>query len=185
MAKTIRYRYTRSEKRSIGILCLIILLVNLSSLIGNQLLESESTDLTASMPEPRLLELNSADSLQLLDLPGIGPAFSGRIIRYRNLLGGYFHKSQLLEVYGMDSIRYQGFEKLIQVDAGQLVRINLNTATFKELLRHPYIQYEMVRAFVRYRDRSGPLQKLEEVWSIPEWPDSLHGRLMPYLKLDE
>ena len=36
------------------------------------------------------IHLNTADSVQLLPLPGIGPVFAGRIIRYRNLLDGYY-----------------------------------------------------------------------------------------------
>ena len=52
-------------------------------------------------PRSLILELNSADSIQLLDIRGIGPVFASRIIRYRNLLGGYYVVTQLKEVYGM------------------------------------------------------------------------------------
>src|SRR5665647_1059817 len=50
------------------------------------------------------LDLNSADSLHLLEIPGIGPVFASRIIRYRTLLGGYYAVDQLREVYGMRAV---------------------------------------------------------------------------------
>jgi len=40
------------------------------------------------------IPINSADSVQLLPLPGIGPVYAGRIIRYRELLGGYVQTDQ-------------------------------------------------------------------------------------------
>ena len=47
-----------------------------------------------------LVDINTADSLDLQQLTGIGPSFSKRIIKYRELLGGYYDIKQVLEVYG-------------------------------------------------------------------------------------
>ncbi len=52
-----------------------------------------------------LVDLNTADSVTLLSLYGIGPSFAKRIMKYRNLLGGFYNKTQLLEVYGFDQDR--------------------------------------------------------------------------------
>ena len=46
---------------------------------------------------PRL-DLNRADSTALLSLPGIGPFFAGKIVAYREQLGGYSHPEQLMEI---------------------------------------------------------------------------------------
>lgn len=55
-----------------------------------------------SKPIPSFpVELNSSDSLTLLTLPGIGPVFAGRIIKYRNAKGGFHQKEELKEVYGL------------------------------------------------------------------------------------
>ena len=50
---------------------------------------------------PVVVEINTADSAELMRLNGIGASFSRRIVKYRNLLGGFISKEQLLEVYGM------------------------------------------------------------------------------------
>ena len=66
-----------------------------------------------------MIELNLADSALLETLPGIGPAFAGRIIRYRRILGGFRSPGQLREVYGMTEERYRQFEGKVTVDSGQ------------------------------------------------------------------
>lgn len=54
---------------------------------------------------PFQVELNSTDSIELIKIKGIGPVFASRIMKYRDLLGGYVSISQLQEVYGIDSDR--------------------------------------------------------------------------------
>lgn len=186
-------RYTRSEKRSISVLVILLLLVNLGTLVikrteaqGAQENHDAEPDQRAPVVQAQLvlLELNTADSLSLLDLYGIGPVFSHRILRYRDLLGGYYDKQQLMEVYGMDEERFSGFSDDVRVDTTALRKINLRTVGFKEMLRHPYITYEMVKAYIRFRDRSGPPETIREAIEGALWPDSTITRLIPYLSLE-
>ena len=53
-----------------------------------------------------LVELNTADTTILKKVPGIGSTFARRIMKYRELLGGFYDVSQLAEVYGIDEERY-------------------------------------------------------------------------------
>lgn len=50
--------------------------------------------------KPLVVNLNDADTTTLMLIHGIGPTFASRIVRYRDRLGGFTHKEQLLEVYG-------------------------------------------------------------------------------------
>ena len=59
------------------------------------------------------INLNNADSLTLITLSGIGPVFASRIIKYRNLLGGFYKKEQLLEVYNLKNETYLKVKKQI------------------------------------------------------------------------
>ena len=52
------------------------------------------------------LDLNRIDSLTLLRVPGIGPAYAHRILALRERLGGYYTVLQLQEVYGMDEDKF-------------------------------------------------------------------------------
>lgn len=191
-------RYTISELKSIALLILIILGVNFTGWITRFIIHqdgvkesyafltlSEEGEGGVSDPQKDSIELNTADSLKLLDLYGIGPSFSSRIIKYRELLGGYYSIDQLLEVYGMDSVRWLGFIDRIWIDTACLRHINLTTVTFRDLLRHPYTDYEMVRSYMNYRDRHGPPASLESVYMGASWPDSSCRRIAPYLILKE
>lgn len=189
-------RYTRSEKRAVGLLAGIILLLNLGTVFLRSIAKPQEfivqnisgiiiDSVEISSDKHIVLELNSADSTDLLSLYGIGKVFSRRIIKYRSLLGGYYTPEQLLEVYGMDSSRYLGFHNKIRVDTNLIRKINLTTVEFKELLRHPYVSYDMVKSFVNYRDRHGPPVSLSMLWKEASWPDSLKTCLLPYLSIGQ
>ena len=114
----------------------------------------------------KMLELNSADSLALLELHGIGPSFARRIIKYRGMLGGFYEEAQLLEVYGMDSARLEMFREQLIINTDSIRRLNINQASFKELLKHPYLDYETVKDIVNYRDRTSPINHPDTLKSI-------------------
>lgn len=98
------------------------------------------------------INLNTADSTALMTLHGIGTVYASRIIKYRNLLGGYYDKSQILEVYGITKETYNLFCDEIAASADDIVKIPVNTASFKEILRHPYFDYDMVVKIVQERE---------------------------------
>jgi competence ComEA-like helix-hairpin-helix protein len=127
------------------------------------------------------VDINSADSLALLELTGIGPSFARRILKYRSMLGGFVTVDQLKEVYGMDSARLQGFIHEIKIDTSKLKKLDVNQASFKELLAHPYLEYEQVKAIARFRDRKGLLDSPGQLLAAGVLPDSLWFRLSPYL----
>jgi len=108
-----------------------------------------------------MIEINTADTAQLVKLYGIGPVFASRILKYRGMLGGFFSIEQLLEVYGMDSVRYAGIQKNVKADTSFILTINVNTAEFKTLLKHPYLDYETVKDICNYRDRKGPISNMD------------------------
>jgi len=134
-------------------------------------------------PKPHekvLVELNSADSADLTMLYGIGPSFAKRIIRYRNMLGGYCNKSQLLEVYGMDSSRYNGFAEQVRINTGLVQKIDLNNSDFKTILKHPYVEYYIVKSIFKYKEANGRFDSVAELKNVPLIYDELYEKLKPY-----
>ncbi|MBR5651499.1 MAG: helix-hairpin-helix domain-containing protein [Bacteroidales bacterium] len=112
-------------------------------------------------PPRQKINLNTADSTALMTLRGIGAVYASRIIKYRNLLGGYYDKSQILEVYGITKETYSLFCDDIVASADDIVKIPVNTASFKEILRHPYFDYDMVVKIVRAREVT-PFTSMED-----------------------
>ena len=132
-----------------------------------------------------MIELNSADTLDLQQLSGIGPAFARRIVKYREMLGGYTNKEQLLEVYGMDSVKYVTIAANISVDQHQIHKININSASVKELINHPYIEFYLAKSIITYRDNIGNYQNIDELLNAKLIYQELYLKIAPYLTLKE
>ena len=133
------------------------------------------------LPRGRQLDLNAADSAELLRVPGVGPYFARRIVRYRQRLGGFVSPEQLREITNLpDSV-----QTWFRVTAEKAQRpLRLNTATFRELLRHPYLNYEQVKAIVNYRERQGALQTLQELSLSGAFSAADLERLTPYVSFE-
>lgn len=194
MTKFYRYLFTRSELRGVVILTFGVVLIRVLAYAISPIIDDSGSDIPAlagpdsmeqSRKKARIIEINSADSLALDELPGIGPSFAKRIIKYRQMLGGYAYPAQLKEVFGMDSTRLAGFIKLIRIDSSGIRKLDLNKATFKELLAHPYLEYEQVKAIVRFRDKKGTIGSPGELWAAGVLPDSLWYGLSHYLAVKD
>ena len=109
------------------------------------------------------IEINNADSITLCTLPGIGPGYARLIIKYRNKLGGFVKKEQLLEVYGFTQESYVKIENLILIDLSIVNKINLNTADFKQLIKHPYFSKDMIIRILEYRKIQGKISTIDEM----------------------
>lgn len=101
-----------------------------------------------------LLDLNRCTAEELVTLPGIGPVLSVRIIRYRSLLGGYVEKEQLAEVYGLDSTIVGLIGSRLTITYDSVRPLELDSATFGDLARHPYLGYDAARRITSYRSVS-------------------------------
>ena len=135
--------------------------------------------------KPIFVEINAADSSELVKLKGIGPAYAKRIIKYRDLLGGYIRMEQLMEVFGMDTTRFFGFMHQVKIDTTNIRQIDLNHATFKELLRHPYLEYFMVKSIFDYKEENEGFYTVSELRNIGLIYDDLYIKIAPYLSIDD
>jgi DNA uptake protein ComE-like DNA-binding protein len=129
--------------------------------------------------QTQVLELNAADSIALIALPGIGPSFAKRILKYRSLLGGYVKIEQLLEVYGFTEEQFAKVKNLVKVDASLIRLVDLSNDDFKTLTRHPYIGYEVTKRIFDEREKGGP--KLEQLCELPFAAGNCE-KLKPYLR---
>ncbi len=87
-----------------------------------------------------MVELNSADSAALDDLPGIGPYYAMQILKYRERLWGHFNDiHQLLEIRGIDSTVFAKMQSRIYIAPESIKLYDLYTVPADSLARHPYI----------------------------------------------
>ena len=189
------YLLPRGEQRAIIVLSLLLLLSIAARIVIGSLPPKAPPGLDEFIEETRILmeeanrlaeiqriDLNRADSLELLPLPGIGPVFASRIIRYRNLLGGFVSHDQLNEVYGLPDETVGMLHQRTFIDTTALRKIDLDSVSFRELLRHPYFQIELVRVLMEYREIMGPIRSSETLKINNLVSDSILRRISPYLK---
>ena len=148
--------------------------------------ENRKVSLFNSDPEKKntkrvMIEINSADSAMLTEIRGIGPAFASRIIRYRDRLGGFYKIEQLKEVYGIDSIKYRQIEDQISLNSDQIIQININSATFELLKKHPYLSYKQMNAVLQYRRQHGPFKTIDELKKVTLLNEEIIRKIEPYI----
>lgn len=127
------------------------------------------------------VNINSSDTTELKSLPGIGPFFARNIVAYREKLGGFIDKKQLLEVYRLDSSIFEIISPYIDIDSVSIRKIRINHDDFKTILRHPYIEYEDVKKIVNYRETKGMITNWEQYKKVVT-RDDIEERLRMYLE---
>ena len=136
----------------------------------------------ANNPKPKAkVQINTADTLVLQNLPGIGPYFARNIVSYREKLGGFVEMNQLLEVYAFDSTRLETIKPHIIIDSIETKKIKINHDDFKTILRHPYIEYEDVKKIINYRESRGMIQDWDTYLKVVQ-RNNVDERLRWYLQ---
>ena len=130
-----------------------------------------------------LLEVNGANKEELIELYGIGEFYAKQIVKYRNELGGFYVKEQLLEVWKM---RLETYEKLltqIRVDSSLIKKVSINQVTIDELKTHPYLDYYQANSIVKMREQRQGFQHLEEILKSELIDEEQYERMLPYMSL--
>jgi competence ComEA-like helix-hairpin-helix protein len=134
-------------------------------------------------PEIVRIELNTADSLVFRKLKGIGPSYSSRIVKYRELLGGFTSIDQIREVFGISDSLYQTLVPYLTIAESFVPnQLNINLATFKELNAHPYISYEQTKAIMNGKSKFGKFENPEDLKRLDLFDSIQIAKLTPYLK---
>ncbi len=102
-----------------------------------------------------IIEINSADTSQLKTLPGIGDVLASRIVKFRKKLGGFYSIEQLKEVYGLKPETFDKIKQYLTINTSTITKININTATYKQLTAHPYINSLTANNILNFRKNNG------------------------------
>ena len=130
--------------------------------------------------EGETIYLNTADTLTLRRVPGIGPFFARKIFRYREKLGGFVSVEQLKEIEDFPLSALPFFT--VSSDVRGIRKININKASFEELRNHPYISYLMARQIRDYRKLRGRITDLSDFRLLSTFPEKTIEKLRPYVE---
>lgn len=130
------------------------------------------------------ISLNETDTTLWKMVPGIGSAYSDRIVKYGGKLGGFISINQLKEVYGITDELFDDIVPFIREDdigAEYCMKLNINQLEFKEILAHPYINFEQTKAIVNLRKRKGDITSTNELAMLDEFTSDDIERIIPYI----
>lgn len=128
------------------------------------------------------LDINLASEEELLSVVGIGKKTARRIVDYRKKLGGFVSTEQISEIKGMTESNYEKILKQISCKNYVIRKIDINFASPKEMLRHPYIRNRTLRKLLKYRELKGGWRNLEEMKKDDILSEEEARKLAPYVQ---
>ena len=128
------------------------------------------------------VEINSANTEQLKTVRGIGETFAKRIINYRNSLGGFVSKKQLLEVYGFNKEKYEQIKGQVWLDLADVRKIKVNFSTAIDFERHPYFSKKQAKEVIKNRTYKGRYKSKEDFKIRLKFSDELMTKIEKYLE---
>ncbi len=151
-------------------------------LIDSAIWEQTKEYLQLSPIPKKLIDLNSADSLTLVGVAGVGPRTAQDILLYRERLGGYFRVSQLLDLRVVTEENYELMKEEFWCDSCKIRKIDINFAPPKELAAHPYITTSRLRKILKRQKTKGGWKGLEEFMNDDIFTEDERIRLAPYFQ---
>ncbi|MCL1851326.1 MAG: helix-hairpin-helix domain-containing protein [Bacteroidetes bacterium] len=127
------------------------------------------------------LEINLCDSLDVLAVPQFGAKRAQKLVEYREKLGGFYTFEQVKEVFILQNIEIDFLKKYFTLNPSVVRKININTAPYKELVAHPYIDSYLAKLIINYRDKNGKFSSMEEVQEATHAYQELMEKLKYYI----
>lgn len=127
-------------------------------------------------------DLNAASAEDLKMINGIGEKLAKRIIDYRTKLQGFSFNDQVFEVWALDKeIAGKVLQYFEVTKPPSIKKININTATFKEVLAIVYLNYELTKKIFNYKNQVAEIQSIEDLKKIDGFPLEKFNRIALYL----
>ena len=135
-----------------------------------------------NVSEITTVDINKATLKDFTAIEGVDEYISERIIKYRSKLQGFSFKEQLFEVWGLDEQMANKILSTFSIKNKPIIKkVNINTASFKEVLSNPYIDYELCIQIFDYKDEVAELQSVSEIKNIEGFPIKKYNRIVLYL----
>ncbi|MEO1411975.1 MAG: helix-hairpin-helix domain-containing protein [Bacteroidota bacterium] len=134
-------------------------------------------------PPPVRVDVNQASAADWQRLRGVGPYFAGKIVSWRDKLGGFYDIEQVATTAGLPDSTFQRIRP--QLDLSPILRpIPVNKSSVEDLRRHPYLSYKQAQILFRYRQNHGKIENWAAFDKIRGFDAQQRERLRPYLNFD-
>lgn len=126
------------------------------------------------------VDINRADTTELMKIPGIGPVYAKMIVDYREQLGGFHSIAQLHEL----GVLPEDVGDWTHVGTPLTMKLRINHLSATRLRSHPYLTFYQAKAIVDLRKREGNIKSLRQLLFLDEFTEKDIERLTPYLAFD-
>jgi DNA uptake protein ComE-like DNA-binding protein len=133
---------------------------------------------------PPVIDINLADTMAFIALPGIGSKLANRIINFRDKLGGFYSVEQVAETYGLPDSTFQLIKSRLQCTTITIRKININTADAGTLKQHPYIRWNIANAIVQFRQQHGAYHTPQDLQQIAIITPQLFQKIVGYVTVE-
>ena len=131
-------------------------------------------------PEGTLVDVNTADTVELKKIPGIGSGIARAIVSYRERLGGFYSVEQLEEVDYVTPALLKWFK----LETLSVRKLDINKMTLDALRSHPYFNFYQAKVIVEHRCKKGPIKSLSQLALYEEFTEKDLKRLSAYINFD-
>jgi len=128
------------------------------------------------------LEINLCDSTEIVIVPQFGAKRAQKLVEYREKLGGFYSFEQVKEVFILQNIEVDLLKKYFTLETSLIRKININIATYKELVAHPYIDSYLAKLIINHRERKGNFNSMEEIQKATHAYQELMDKLQYYIE---
>lgn len=127
------------------------------------------------------IELNACNVEDLISLKGIGLKTAEAIIKLRSGLGGFYSLDQLMGIYGVEPDEIELWSRSITIDHEKVETLDLKEDSFKELLSHPYLNYQQVVGLKNFVSQFEDPPLLEELIHLEGFDSISAVKIYPYI----
>lgn len=116
------------------------------------------------------IDINTASQEDLIKVYGIGEGLSKRILEQKEKLGAFVSMKQMNDIWGLSPEVIESLNKSFHVSStNSIKKININSASIKELSQFPFFKYNLAKEIVTYRTMNGDI-KIEDLTKIKGFP---------------
>lgn len=152
--------------------------------------------------------VNTADTTQWAKLPFIGAVLSKRIVKYREMIGGFASLDEVQKVYGLKPETFEKIQPFLVLDSipselkkakkdytqfadkypdkkekEEIPVLDINTASEGDFALLPGIGTVLSERIVKFRDAKKGFRSVEEVGKVFGLKPEVFAQIQPYLQL--
>ncbi|MFV0248892.1 MAG: ComEA family DNA-binding protein [Tenacibaculum sp.] len=149
----------------------------------NKIKKEQINKLSKTLAYNAPLDINKATAIDFIKMFNLENKLAYRIVKYRKKLQGFSFEQQLNEVWGLSQEKANAILKIFKIlEKPKINKININSASFKEVLKTPYIDYKLCKMLFDYKEEVAKVQTIEELKNIAGFPLNKYDKIILYLE---